>query len=108
MKNVKWTDNICTVGGTCIHGYFNGDDLNILLKLCPTGTFTPTFSNEHLDDGGYRNTKLLKEIIISRHESISLYDKEWGYYFIFMENEGNQLLGFLKKSYPMIRGEGCF
>ncbi len=102
MKNVKWTDNVCTVGGTCIHGYFNLDDLKQLFGLCPNGDFTPTFYHEKLGAYGF------SESDIDKMREIKGLDQEFGYYFTFMEKDGGKLITFLKEKFPMVRGEGCF
>jgi hypothetical protein len=98
MKNVIWTNNVCTVGGTCIHGYFDGIDLTFLLSLCPEGYFTPTFYCETLNSGGFKNPQELKKH--KWHNNKTLFDVELGYYFTFMDNEGEKLIKYLKKKFP--------
>jgi len=104
MKNVRWTDNACTVGGTCIHGFFNGDDLKKLFELCPSGHFTPTFYAEKF----YRSGCTLKDVDDMKkvpwgYPKSTLYDSEADYYFTFMECDGQKLLEFFKESFPMVR-----
>lgn len=107
MQRVRWTDNICTVGSTCIHGYFDGDDLTFLLSLCPNGSFTPTYYHERFPASGKSDPSCLKQLKFSNFSERSLYDTELGYYFDFTESEGHKLLNWLKERYPMVRGEGC-
>lgn len=105
MKYVRWTDNVCTVGGTCIHGNFSGDDLKKLFELCPSGDFTPTFYNEKF----YRSGCTLKDVDdlkkVPCYPYTTLYNSECGYYFSFMERDGRALLEFLKELFPMVRGD---
>lgn len=105
MKNVRWSDNSCTVGGTCIHGFFNGPDLEKLLELCPEGNFTPTFYSEkfYRSGCGLSDIQHMKNVIYWNGKT--LYDTENGYYFTFMENDGADLLEYLKTKFPMVRGE---
>jgi hypothetical protein len=114
MKNVRWTNNVCTVGGTCIHGYFTLDDLRQLFKLCPDASFTPTFYHEKLGAYGYSEQHLDKVKEIGEAEAkrrrcmYPLHTHEWGYYFTFMEKDGQALIKWLKERYPMRRGEDCY
>lgn len=112
MKSVKWTDNVCTVGGTCIHGYFNHADLLQLLELCPEGDITNTFCCHELGmSGGKEFADRVKEIgeaEAKKNGYHPMHTHERGYYFTFMEKEGHKLMAWLKERYPMIRGEGCF
>jgi hypothetical protein len=66
MKNVRWSDNVCTVGGTCIHGAFTAEDLKQLFELCDdeSATFTPTFYHARLGPCGYNRNgvELLEQI----------------------------------------------
>lgn len=103
MNSVRWTDNVCTVGGTCIHGCFNATDLRLLFELCPTGTFTPTFFEPRLPVYGYGREGIdIIKGIGTRHGSLG--DEERGYYFTFMESEGQALLTYLREHYPLRRG----
>lgn len=43
IQELQWSDNVCTVGWTCIHAYMVAADMRWLLERCPDGTFTPTF-----------------------------------------------------------------
>ena len=43
MKQVTHSDNLCTVGMTCITALMDANDMRALLKLCPDGNFTPCF-----------------------------------------------------------------
>lgn len=38
----SWSDNICTVGYTCIHGAFTPDRMREILSECPSGRFIQT------------------------------------------------------------------
>jgi hypothetical protein len=114
MKNVRWSDNVCTVGGTCIHGYFTLEDLSQLFELCddPDATFTPTFYHERLGPCGFiqndlESIRTLGEDEESRKVYSPLHKGERGYYFTFMERYGERLLTWLKERYPMVRKEGC-
>lgn len=43
LSNVKHSDNLCSVGWTCIHAHgWDLDTLRVALSLCPLGTFTVT------------------------------------------------------------------
>jgi len=43
LRNVKLSDNICTVGRTCIHAQgWDKDSLRHALYLAPSGNWTPT------------------------------------------------------------------
>jgi len=110
MKNVKWTDNVCTVGGTCIHGYFNGADLTKLWQLCPSGHATPTFCHERLGPRGFGIELLdvLKSIKYFSSDNDVLYNKEYGYYFTFMEKDGDALLSYLSGIFTMKKGENGY
>jgi hypothetical protein len=115
MKRVRWTDNVCTVGGTCIHGYFTAEDLRWLFKLCPVGSFTPTFFHEKLPVAGLGLEDIDTIEIIGEAEAklpgicrYPLHTYEHGYYFTFQESDGGELLEELKRNYPMVRGEGCY
>lgn len=112
MKNVRWSDNVCTVGGTCIHGYFTVEDLRKLFELCPQGSFTPTFYHEKLGAYGFGPDVLDKMVEIGKEEIkkclyYPLHTHEWGYYFTFMEKDGEKLLSWLREKFPMVRGESC-
>jgi hypothetical protein len=39
----EFSDNICTVGWTCIHGYITPDEMQMLKSSCPRGDFHVTF-----------------------------------------------------------------
>lgn len=95
---------MCTVGGTSVHGYFTAADLMILFELCPSGSFTPTFYHEHLPAVGYGREGIERVKVIEseyRHSSVD----GFGFYFTFMEADGEALLTYLRNKYPMIRGE---
>lgn len=43
LQNVKWSDNICTVGWSCIHAHgWDQVPVEAAKLLCPKGFFTPT------------------------------------------------------------------
>lgn len=42
MRRLVWSDNIGTVGWTCVWGVFSADDMDFLLSICPNGSFSPT------------------------------------------------------------------
>jgi hypothetical protein len=44
MKNLTWSDNICTVGWTSVHARMQPKDMEWLQEMQPRGHFTPTFS----------------------------------------------------------------
>lgn len=44
MKKLIHSDNIGTVGWSCVQGSFNEDDFNLLETMCPEGDFTPCFN----------------------------------------------------------------
>lgn len=46
MKDLKWSDNVCTVGWTCVHAGFTPAQMNDLKTLCPKGDFTVTFLSD--------------------------------------------------------------
>lgn len=47
LRNVKHSDNLCSVGWTCIHAQgWDLDTARIALSLCPAGHFTRT---SHVD-----------------------------------------------------------
>lgn len=43
----SWSDNICTVGYTCIHGTFTPDRMREILSECPSGRFIQTSLYEY-------------------------------------------------------------
>lgn len=98
MERVRWPDNICTVGWTCIHGWFTRADVDILFGLCPTGSLTPTFYEPGL--GTIRRGELSRLDVVS-------YKWPHGFYFNFCEAEGEALLNYLRARFPLQRGEGC-
>lgn len=42
MKNIRWSDNISTVGWTCIHGTFSPQELRDLKTQLPKHRFSYT------------------------------------------------------------------
>lgn len=100
MNHVRWSDNNCTVGGTCIHGRFTPNDMAWLLSMVPEGYFTNTF---HEPEFGWRRITPEKAREVCGEE-------ERGYYFSFMEDEKSQalLVALRLKGFDMKRGEPCF
>jgi len=94
MERVTWSDNICSVGWTCIHGYFTPSDLEWLLKQVPKGHLTPTYYSQ-------LPIRWTPETVRER----------WGndprsYYFSFPEAEGTTLLVALRiRGFPLQRGQ---
>lgn len=43
MIRLEWTDNLCTVGWTCIHARLTPDDIDYLMSKCPKGHIHQTF-----------------------------------------------------------------
>lgn len=43
MRRLIHSDNIGTVGWSCIQGHFNAEDMYFLEQMCPEGDFTPCF-----------------------------------------------------------------
>lgn len=43
MKRITHSDNLCTVGWTCINALMTADDMRALLRRCPDGSFTQCF-----------------------------------------------------------------
>lgn len=43
MKHLKHSNNLCTVGWTCIYAMLTPDEMRELLVICPQGTFSPTW-----------------------------------------------------------------
>jgi hypothetical protein len=109
MKNVRWPDNNCTVGGTCIHGFFTKADLEKLFELCPNGSFTPTFYHERLGPRGFSKKDLpLLDTPYWHGDTTLLSAKEFGYYFTFMEHDGLGLIAYLKSFCCLRKGEPCW
>ena len=103
MKSLRWSDNICTVGWTCIHAWMNYEDMEWLHSMHPEGTFTPTFFppsvfNRHTK----RNTASWLEAMKDFKGSRLYAQTILGFYFNFPEDErGKALLVALK-----LRGMG--
>ena len=86
LKNLDWSNNICTVGWTCIHGYFTLEELKQLSDLHPEGNFSPTFPGI---DSYYRDDMFIDI------KNKGLADKEMGYYFNFPWQGAEALVSFL-------------
>jgi hypothetical protein len=86
MKNLDWTNNICTVGWTCIHGYFTLAELKDLYGLHPEGNFSPTFPGLN----SYSPEEMFKSI-----EKQQIGDDERGYYFNLPWQGSEALVTFL-------------
>lgn len=44
LVDIKWSDNLCSVGWSCIHARgWSRKSLERVLDYCPRGHFTPTF-----------------------------------------------------------------
>lgn len=43
MKRVTHSDNLCTVGKTCLTALMSPEDMYALKEVCPDGDFTPCF-----------------------------------------------------------------
>jgi len=91
MKNLTWSDNLCTVGKTCIHGFFNYEDMLWLLQMCPSGTFTPTFYE--LPEQWSYSWKTQNGILYNME---TIKEEQKGFYFNFNEKENQTLLVALR------------
>jgi hypothetical protein len=89
MNNVLWTNNICTVDWTCIHGTFTADELDEMFSLCPEGSIAPTFYHASLG-GGYSNTQRMRELNI----------KDGAFYFSFPLTRLKPFLTWLALAHP--------
>jgi len=86
MRNLDWSDNILTVGWTCIHGSFTLKELKQLYDLHPEGSFSPTFpgiNNYSVDD------------MFAAIKKKGYADTEMGYYFNFPWQGSEALITFL-------------
>lgn len=86
MKNLDWSNNICTVGWTCIHGWFTLDELKQLIELHPEGSFSPTFP-------GINSYSRDDMFIAIKNKGFA--DEEMGYYFNFPWKDSEALVTFL-------------
>ena len=91
MYSLRWTNNLCTVGWTCLHGSFTPDELDTMLKYCPSGSFTPTFSHERLAACGHSNTARVREVGIKESQ---------GYYFNFPLTQAKPLFVWIAVTHP--------
>jgi hypothetical protein len=90
MQQLRWTNNICTVDWTCLHGSFTVEELDQMFLLCPSGSCTPTFYHEKLG-GGFSSTKRIKEVGLTGEQS---------YYFSFPLSQIKPLFVWLALTYP--------
>ncbi len=98
MRRIRWSDNICTVGWTCIHAFMNAEDMHHLLAFCPEGTFSIT----SLSPWG-----VWKPATPQRHTE-HFGEKTMSYYFRFPEDDrGTQLIRYLQGHGMGQRGESC-
>jgi hypothetical protein len=82
MKYLNWSDNVCTIGWTSIHGVMNADDMEWMGKMHPAGHFTPTFFSRW----SWNHTVTPERI----REHCG--DESRGFYFTFPEDERGQAL----------------
>ena len=86
MQNLDWSDNNCTVGSTCIHGYFVLPELKEIMGLQTECSITPTFSGLN----SYRTSDLFADI-----ERNNLADQIRCYYVSFPWRGSEALILFL-------------
>jgi hypothetical protein len=90
-SRVTWSDNLCTVGSTCIHGWFAPDEMRRLLAECPDGTFTPTFYIEHDKGGPVTSPEALERYLASRRVSY-MAQRSAPFYFNFPRDAAGERL----------------
>lgn len=95
-SRVKWSDNLCTVGWTCIHGWFSPDELRRLASECPDGDFTPTFYVPHDAGGPVTTPEALDRYLSRRKVSPGIRQRSAPFYFNFPRDAaGEKLLASL-------------
>lgn len=94
-SRVTWSDNICQVGWTCIHGWFSPDEMRRLASDCPAGDFTPTFYVPH-DAGGPVYTPEALHRYLSTRRVAAMRQRSAPFYFNFPRDaSGEKLLASL-------------
>ena len=106
MEFVRWTDNTCTAGWTCLTARLNGDGMRWLLSMVPNPDecfFRPCF---HWPEKGYQSTtpELVDDYLKARDCTLA------SFYFNFLDGDvAAPLIAALKfKGFPMNRGESSF
>lgn len=106
MEFVRWTDNTCAAGWTCLTARLNGDGMRWLLSMVPNPdecSFSPCF---HWPEKGYQSTtpELVDDYLKAIDCTLA------SFYFHFLDGDAAApLIAALKlKGFPMNRGESSF
>ena len=87
MRYVGWNDNCGTGSRTCIHGYFDFSDMQVLEQLAPSGFFTQTFYHSMLSSYNSPDSTDHKRLF-------GMEDRP--YYFTFSESDVPQVIAMLR------------